>query len=101
MHRPPSPLTMLLSRHTRRREFIAGVGGAAAWPVAARAQQAERVPRVGLLFPVPGGPFYQTGAATLGQELAQFGWIEGRNLRIDIYPGPLAQIDDRAAELVR
>src|SRR5215467_6630940 len=84
LNRLPSPLTMLLSRHTRRREFIAGLGTAVAWPFAAPAQQAERIRRIGLLFPVPGGPFYQTGAATLGQELAQFGWIEGRNLRIDI-----------------
>jgi putative ABC transport system substrate-binding protein len=81
----------------RRREFIAGLGGAAAaWPLAARAQQAEGVRRVGLLVPSRLG-----GAAALRQGLAQFGWIEGRNLRIDVYQGPLEQIDDRAAELVR
>jgi len=39
MKRPPSPLTMLLSRHTRRREFIAGLGGAAGWPLLVMAQQ--------------------------------------------------------------
>jgi len=68
----------------RRREFIAGLGGAAAWPVMARAQQPERMRRVGTLTAsAVDDPDAQARQAALLQGLTQLGWIEGRNLRID------------------
>src|SRR5215469_10850911 len=86
----------------RRREFIAGLGGAVAWPLTARAQQSERIRRVGFLHPFPDGPYgFTPRVVALRQGLARLGWIEGRNLRLDLYPGPQEQVDDRAAELVR
>ena len=72
----------------RRREFIAGLGSAAAWPlVAARAQQAgERVRRIGVLIPIGGenDPEYRRRLSALTQALADLGWTDGRNVRMDL-----------------
>jgi putative tryptophan/tyrosine transport system substrate-binding protein len=82
MIRPPSPLTMLLSRHTRRREFISLLGGAAAWPIAARSQ--ERVRRVGVLSnPGADDAEMQSRTTAFVQGLHELGWTVGRNLQID------------------
>src|SRR5215470_19369426 len=67
----------------RRREFIAGLG-AAAWPLAARAQQGERMRRIGMLWPfVEDDPEAKAWLATFREELEKLGWVEGRNVRID------------------
>jgi putative tryptophan/tyrosine transport system substrate-binding protein len=68
-----------------RREFIAGLGSAAAWPVVARAQQSGRVRRIGFLI---GGADENDPGATLTlsaftQALADLGWTDGRNVRMD------------------
>jgi putative tryptophan/tyrosine transport system substrate-binding protein len=68
----------------RRREFIAGLGGAAAWPLAARAQQGERMPRVGVLMGwSEREPQFRSWLAAFIQEMAHLGWVDGRNMRID------------------
>jgi putative ABC transport system substrate-binding protein len=74
---------MLLSRHTRRREFIAALGGAAAWPVLADAQQNERVRRIGVLQPFAKDSPESARVAAFLQELQRLGWIDGRNLQIE------------------
>jgi putative tryptophan/tyrosine transport system substrate-binding protein len=67
-----------------RRDFIAGLGGAAVWPLAARAQQGERVRRIGFLWRFrENDPLQQKLSATFWQALGKLGWAEGRNLRID------------------
>src|SRR5262249_55996712 len=68
----------------KRGGFMAFVGGAAAWPLAARAQQAERMRRIGVLMNVAAAdPDGQTQIAAFLQALQQLGWNEGRNVRID------------------
>jgi len=87
----------------RRRDFITLLGGAAAWPLAARAQQDERVRRVGVLMPnAADDPNAQRRVLAFAQALAQSGWIDGRNARIDIRwgAGDPERIRRHAAELV-
>ena len=68
-----------------RREFITLLGGAAAaWPLGARAQQSERMRRIGVLTPLPAEhPDAQARHAALLQGLQQLGWTDGRNVHID------------------
>jgi putative ABC transport system substrate-binding protein len=72
-----------------KRKFITLLGGAAAWPLAARAQQGDRVRRIGVLM--AGGetdPAYNTSLSSFTQALADLGWIDGRNARMDVrWPG--------------
>jgi len=68
----------------RRREFITLLSCAAAWPLAARAQQGERVRRVGVLVAAAADdPEYRARVAAFLQSLQQLGWVDGGNVRID------------------
>src|SRR5262245_34223811 len=69
----------------RRRDFIARIAGsAAAWPLAVRAQQPEQRRRIGVLVAAAADdPVYQDRIAAFVQSLAQLGWTDGRNVRID------------------
>jgi ABC-type uncharacterized transport system substrate-binding protein len=96
---------MVLTGHMQRRKFIAlAVGAAAAWPLVARAQQGERVRRIGV---IAGGldtddPRSQPNITAFRQALQQLGWTDGRNVKID-YRWPAADADKArkyAAELV-
>jgi putative tryptophan/tyrosine transport system substrate-binding protein len=69
----------------RRREFIAGLGSTAAWPVVARAQQPGGLQRIGMLMNgIATDSENQSHVATFRQQLRQLGWAEGQNLRIDV-----------------
>src|SRR6266487_5735982 len=87
----------------RRREFITLLGGgAAAWPLAARAQHDDRVRRIGVLLPATADdPVFQARFGAFLQGLQQSGWTIGRNVRIDTrWATPnAAEIRRHAAEL--
>ena len=87
----------------RRREFIAMVGSAAAgWPLAARAQQAERPRRIGVILAATADDAeFQTFYGAFLQALAQLGWTIGGNVRIDVRwaAGTAANIRKHATEL--
>jgi putative ABC transport system substrate-binding protein len=82
----------------KRREFITLLGGVAAWPVAARAQQAKKIPRIGVLWPNPPATF-----DFMRQGLNDFGYVEGQNMAFEFRwaEGKLDQLPELAADLVR
>jgi putative ABC transport system substrate-binding protein len=86
----------------RRRTFIALVCGAAAWPVAAPAQQGERVRRIGVLMGSAETALGKTYLATFLQRLEQLGWTQGRNARVDVrwWTGGEAEMRPVVAELL-
>ena len=87
----------------RRRELIAALGGAAAWPLAARAQQGNRVRSIGVLMGLDeNAPAAKWVVSGLTQALADLGWTEGRNVRIDLRWGgiDINRIRALAQELV-
>src|SRR5215813_10660874 len=87
----------------RRREFISLLGGAAAWPVAARAQQGERVRRISVLMNLAADdPEGQARIAAFLQGLQEAGWAVGNNARIDIRwgAGDLDRIRRHVAEVI-
>ena len=86
----------------RRRAFITLLSGAAAaWPLAARAQQPAKVPRIGFLF--YGSPGPSPGIDAFRQGLRELGYIEGQNIAVEyrFASGRVGQLPELAAELVR
>ena len=86
----------------KRRAFIAGLGGAAAWPMAARGQEARDVPIIGYVAPTnPQVPSRST--STFLQRLRELGWIEGQTITIESRwgAGRTERLDEIAAEFVR
>jgi putative ABC transport system substrate-binding protein len=92
----------------QRREFILALGGAAAassnlWPLAAHAQQPERMRLIGVLFGGPNDAEFRSKFAAFQQTLQQLGWVEGRNIEFDIRWGgnDADRVLQEARELVR
>jgi|SRR5215813_9631863 len=86
----------------RRRQFIAGLGSAGAWPLTVRAQQAERLPTIGFLGTSSASAWRQW-VASFVQRLGQLGWIEGRTVAVEYRwaDGRTDRFGEIAAELVR
>src|SRR5260370_36142202 len=88
----------------RRRDFVGGLGVAAAWPFAARGQQPESMRSVGvLIFSAENDPVSATRTEALRDGLEKLGWTEGANLKIEYRFGPAdpARRASNAEELVR
>src|SRR5262245_58047599 len=89
--------------HLKRRKFITLLGGAAAaWPLAARAQQGERMRRVGVLMNTMANTEQQQSLMAFQQALQQLGWTEGGNVQMDVRwaGGDAWEIRRHAGELV-
>ena len=88
----------------KRREFITLLGGAAAWPLAARAQQGDRVRRIGVFIPGDdeNDPVVKTIGSAFTQALAELGWTIGRNVRMEVrrYGADINRMRALAKELV-
>jgi putative tryptophan/tyrosine transport system substrate-binding protein len=88
----------------KRRDCITLLGGAAAWPLTARAQQPQRMRRIGVLMPLAADdPIGQARIAAVREGLEKLGWTEGRNIRIDTrwtIPGDVESMQRFAKELV-
>src|SRR5262249_25551406 len=91
-----------MASYIRRRKFLATLGGAVAWPLPARAQQAERVRRIGLLMGVADDREGQARGTVLKQALQELGWTDGRNIEIGTRFGgaDAGRIRAQATELV-
>src|SRR6266700_6404216 len=93
-----------MASYIARRKFLATLGGAAAWPLAARAQQGERMRRVAFLHPyVENDPEVLARVVAFRQGLEALGWTENRNIQIEhrYSGGDLGHIQAYATELVR
>jgi putative tryptophan/tyrosine transport system substrate-binding protein len=90
-------------RAVKRRDFITLLGGAAAWPLTARAEQTERMRRIGMLLPVPANDAEgRSRLTTFAQALQQLGWTVGQNIHIDYRwgDGTADTMRKNAAELI-
>jgi putative ABC transport system substrate-binding protein len=89
-----------MSIRLRRRDFIAGLGGSAAWPLAARAQQGGRVRRIGVLIGLDeNDPAAKTYVSAFTQALAGLGWTDGRNVRMGFPEADVGVVRDNARQL--
>src|SRR5262249_27111081 len=91
-----------MANHIGRRKFFATLGGAAAWPLAARGQQGERMRRIGLLMANSDDREGQARVTALKQGLQELGWADGRNIQIEarVGGGDTSRIRAHPAELV-
>jgi putative tryptophan/tyrosine transport system substrate-binding protein len=91
-----------LGKSMRRRQFIAALGGAATWPLAVRAQQPDRIRRMGVLMGGADDPDTRLNVAALQEGCKTLGWIPGRSVQIEVRfaSGDVALMRTQAAELV-